>query len=127
MAVSRHKRRMMVTISVELAEQLERIRNISGASASGYLASILEELVPMLTTAADAMEEAYLAKDASKALPGLRRILTSAVGQTHQAALQLDDLDAKAQEIAVTSHSRGKRARAVSKRLKRRASATAKS
>lgn len=75
MAIARNKRRIMLTVPAEVAEQLERLRQATGLATSGYLAQMLKASLPALQAMADAATLAAQKQDPNAALEGLRTVL----------------------------------------------------
>lgn len=91
MAIARNKRRIMLTVPVEVAEELDRLRQSTGMATSSYLAQLLRSCLPALQAMADAAELAARKQDPSAALEGLRSVLGMAGTQLELAQIELAD------------------------------------
>lgn len=121
MAVGRDKRRIMVTVSKDVAEALERLRNITGLAASTFIGQLVDENLAALQGMVEAVEEAAAARDPTRAVEGLRRVLQMASVGMDQATLELDQIEAKATtRSAITSVPKAVRERKAKRQLRAR-------
>lgn len=88
------KRRMMLSVSAELEEALQRLADVSGAAKASVAASLLEEAMPHIRAITAALEAAKNKTDDPLRL--LNQALFQAINDASQAALDLGQPQAKA-------------------------------
>lgn len=82
------KPRLGIVLSPESRDALDRLSKVAGISASGFVASLVHDNIPVILATAEALEVAM--KSPTKAAQVMSEVAVRAVGELVQAKLDLE-------------------------------------
>lgn len=89
--------RLAITLTVEARAALERLSEVSGVAASSFVASLVQDSIPVLLATADAIEIAK--KSPAKAASAMNAAMVAGVTEVVQAQLELDGAVKKRKQL----------------------------